>query len=51
MQNIYQGRRITNLDSLKEAIVEEWKKIPQEITDKSIDAFKPTIFLEKFETN
>ena len=51
MQNIYQGRRITNLDSLKEAIVEEWKKNSQEITDKCIDTFKPTICLEIFETN
>ena len=39
-RNVYQSRRITNLDSLKEAIVEEWNKIPEEITDKSIAAFK-----------
>ena len=39
----YLGRRITDLDSLKEAIVEEWNKIPQEISDKYINAFKPRL--------
>ena len=43
MQNVYQNRRITDLDSLKEAIIEEWDKIPQEIIDKCIDAFKPRL--------
>ena len=43
MQNVYQSRRITDLDSLKEAIIEEWDKIPQEIIDKCIDAFKPRL--------
>ena len=35
-QNVYLGRRITDLDSLKKAIVEEGNKIPQEIIDKCI---------------
>ena len=43
-QNVYLGRRITDLDSLKEAIVEEWNKIPQEISDKVINAFKPRLW-------
>ena len=42
-QNVYQGRRISDLDSLKEAIVEEWTKIPQEISVKSIYGFKPRL--------
>ena len=39
-QNIYQGPRITDLDSLKETIIKERKKITQEIINKCIDAFK-----------
>ena len=31
------GRRITDLDSLKEIVVEEWNRIPQEIFDKCVD--------------
>ena len=42
-QNVYQGWRIIDLYSLKEAIVEEWNKILQKIIDKYIDAFKPTL--------
>ena len=42
-QNVYRGRRITDLDSLKEAIVKEWKKIPQEIIDKCIDLYNPRL--------
>ena len=42
-QNVYQDRRITDFDSLKEAIIEEWNKIPQEIIDKCIEAFKPRL--------
>ena len=38
--NVYHGRRITYLNFLKEAIIEEWNKIPQEIIDKCIDTFK-----------
>ena len=41
-QNVYQGQKITDLDSLKD-IIEEWDKIPQEIIDKCIDAFKPKL--------
>ena len=29
-KNICRGRRITDLDSLKESIVEEWNKIPHQ---------------------
>ena len=32
-QNAYRGQKIKDLDSLKEATVEEWDKIPQEIND------------------
>ena len=42
-KNVYQGERITDLDPLKEDIVEEWNKIPQEIIDKCIEAFKPRL--------
>ena len=43
-QNVYQNQKITDFDSLKEeAIIEEWDKIPQEIIDKYIDAFKPRL--------
>ena len=28
---------------MKETIIEEWDKIPQEIIDKCIDAFKPRL--------
>ena len=42
-QNVYRGRRKTDLDSLKETIVEEWNRFPQEIIDKYIDAFKPRL--------
>ena len=42
-QNIYRGRRITDLDCLKEAIVIKWNKFPQEIIDKCIDAVKPRL--------
>ena len=41
-QNVYQGQKITDLNSLKD-IIEEWDKIPQEIIDKCIDAFKPKL--------
>ena len=37
-QNVYRSRRIIHLDSLKEAIVDEWNKTAQEIIDKCIDA-------------
>ena len=39
-QNVYQGPRIIDLDSLKETIIKEWKKITQEIVNKCIDPFK-----------
>ena len=42
-QNVHRGRKITNLDSLKEAIVKERNKIPQEIIDKCIEMFKPRL--------
>ena len=42
-QIVYQDQRITDLDSLKEAIVEEWNKILLEIDNKCIDAFKPRL--------
>ena len=42
-QNLYQGQRMTDFDSLKETIVEEWNKIPQEIIEKCTDAFRPRL--------
>ena len=39
-QNVYRGRRITDLDMLKKAIKEEWNKIPQEMISKYIDNFR-----------
>ena len=45
VENIYWGRRITNLDSLKEAILEERNKILLEIIHKCIYAFKPRFWL------
>ena len=39
-RNVYRGRRITNLESLKDALTTEWKKIPQEKIDRCIDAFR-----------
>ena len=39
-QNVYRGRRVTDIQSFKEAIVEECHEIQIEIIDKCIDAFK-----------
>ena len=38
-QNVYRGRKITNTSDLKNAIIDEWKKIPQETINKCIDVF------------
>ena len=42
-QNVYRSRRITNLDCLKEAIVDEWNKTPQEIIVKLSTRCKPKL--------
>ena len=42
-QNVYRGRRITDLDSLKDALLTEWKKLPQELINKCIDSFRPRL--------
>lgn len=39
-QNVYRGRIITDLQTLKTAITEEWNKIPQETIDACIDVFR-----------
>ena len=39
-QNVYKGRKITDLQTLKNAIVEEWDKIPQATVNRCIDAFR-----------
>ena len=39
-RNVYRGRKITDLKTLKSAIVEEWAKIPQEAISRSIDVFR-----------
>ena len=38
--NVYRGRRITDLDQLKDAICEEWEKFPQETIDNAIDSYR-----------
>lgn len=42
-QNVYRGRRITDIESLKEALVYEWNRIPQETIDNCINAFRPRL--------
>ena len=44
-RNVYRGRKITDIDILKEAIVEEWAKIPQTVIDDCITAFKQRLKL------
>ena len=39
-QNVYRGRKITDLDTLKSAIKEEWNKNPQETINNCIDVFR-----------
>ena len=39
-RNVYRGRKITNIDLLKAAIVEEWKKIPQDVITNCIMSFR-----------
>ena len=39
-QNVYKGRKITDLETLKSAIVEEWDKIPQDTINRCIDVFR-----------
>ena len=39
-QNVYKGRKITDLQMLKNAIIEEWDKIPQETVTRCIDVFR-----------
>ena len=39
-RNVYRGRKITSIEELKEAIVEEWAKISQDVIDSCIDAFR-----------
>lgn len=42
-ENVYRGRRITNIESLKEALVTEWNLLPQETINRCIDAFRPRL--------
>ena len=39
-RNVYRGRKITSIEALKDAIVEEWAKFPQDVIDNSLTAFK-----------
>ena len=39
-QNVYRGRKITDLEVLKTAIIEEWDNVPQSLMDSCIDAFR-----------
>ena len=38
--NVYRGRMITGLEQLKEAIVEEWEKFPQETINRAIEHYR-----------
>ena len=40
---VYRGRVITDLDTLKKAIVTEWKRLPQKIIDNAINAYRPRL--------
>ena len=42
-RNVYRGRKITDLQVLQDAIIEEWDKIPQETINNCIDAFRPRL--------
>ena len=42
-QNVYRGRRISDIETLKAALVTEWNRIPQETIDRCIDAFHPRL--------
>ena len=44
-RNVYRGRKITNIDQLKAAIVEEWDKLPQDVIDNCINDFKKRLKL------
>ena len=46
-QNVYRGRRITGVQSLKENIAEDCHEIPLKIIDKCIDAFKRRLQLSR----
>ena len=37
---MYRGRIITDIDPLKEAIIYEWKRLPQENINDAIDGFR-----------
>ena len=39
-RNLYRGRKIATIEALKEAIVEEWEKVPQAVIDSCIDVFR-----------
>ena len=44
-RNVYRGRKITDIDMLKAAIVEEWDKISQDVIDNCINAFQKRLKL------
>ena len=44
-RNVYRGRKITDVETLKGAIVEEWAKIPQDVVNNCIDAFRKRLKL------
>jgi len=39
-QQVYHKRKFTTVDQLKQAIVEEWKKLSQRFIDRSIDEWR-----------
>ena len=41
--NVYRGRRITDLDTLKAAIITEWNRIPQNVINACINSFRPRL--------
>ena len=50
-QNLYRGQKLTDLDSLKEAIIGDWNKFLKGVINKYINAFKPTTTHKISETN
>ena len=39
-QQVYQNRKFTTVDQLKQTIVEEWNKMSQRFIDRSIDEWR-----------
>ena len=44
-RNVYRGRRFENTIELKEAILQEWKALPQAVIINAIDGFPSRVWL------